>query len=57
MSQRKATKHKQTVHCPVKDCKYTSRQWVFKSEFKFSQKQSTYSTKCPIHNRVLTPKI
>lgn len=53
MSQRKASKHKQTVYCTVKNCKYTSRQWVVKSIFKLSHKESTYSTRCPKHRTEL----
>lgn len=46
-------RHKKTVHCPVKGCKYTSRQWVMKSPFSKSQKKSVFSTKCPKHQRLL----
>jgi hypothetical protein len=53
MSQRKSAKHKHTVYCTVNGCKYTSRQWVFKSQFKFSQKESVFSTKCPKHQTEL----
>lgn len=56
MSQRKAEKHKETVYCPVKGCKYTSRQWVSISPFKISHKESVYSTKCPKHQTILKPK-
>jgi hypothetical protein len=53
MSQRKASKHKHTVFCPIGGCNYTSRQWVILSKFKLSHKESVYSTKCPKHQTVL----
>ena len=49
MSQRKAKKHKYTVHCPIDGCNYTSRHWVVNSIFSIAQKNSTFSTKCPKH--------
>jgi hypothetical protein len=59
MSQRKASKHKHTVCCTVKGCKYTSRHWVVDvSEFKDwgkSRRESVYSTKCPKHRVELVP--
>lgn len=53
MSQRIASKHKYTVHCPIEGCKYTSRHWVFNSTFKISHKESVFSTKCPKHQTIL----
>jgi len=55
MSQRIASKHKQTVHCPIKGCKYTSRQWVIEYKYKISHKETVYSTKCPKHQTKLEP--
>lgn len=49
----KGTKHKHTVHCPIKGCTYTSRQWVIESSFDLSQKGSIFSTKCPKHQTIL----
>jgi hypothetical protein len=47
--------HKFTVYCPVKDCKYTSRQWVGMVD-KVSKENSVWSTKCPKHQQVLIKK-
>lgn len=55
MSQRKAKKHKYTVFCPIEVCNYTSRHWVVNLD-SVSQKNSTYSTKCPKHRTELIEK-
>ena len=44
--------HKHTVVCPIKGCKYTSRQWNPSSN-SISVKNSVYSTKCPKHQQEL----
>lgn len=44
--------HKHTVICPVKKCKYTSRQWNQSSNI-ISVNNSVYSNKCPKHQKQL----
>jgi hypothetical protein len=39
--------HKHTVHCPIKDCKYTSR--VPNDVFYLTNKNSVHSKICPKH--------
>jgi hypothetical protein len=43
--------HKHTVYCPVKKCKYTSRQWNWSMDA--NKNPSTWSTKCPKHQQTL----
>ncbi len=46
--------HKQTVHCTVAGCKYTSRQWV--SHAGSDEAASVSSTLCPKHRTKLVPR-
>ncbi len=47
--------HKFTVCCPIKGCKYTSRQWVGMVD-NVSKENSVWSTKCPKHQEILIKK-
>lgn len=52
MPQDDGRRHKHTVFCPIKNCKYTSRKWNPNSD-SISINNSVYSTKCPKHQKEL----